>query len=160
MDLHTTDGSFKAYQLTYAPPLNPNTDPRIVHFERQVMLPNLRRQMSQKGWLTFAFGNYYNGQPEKGYYTYSPKPRYGTNYIGLRNRLGLLSETYSYEDYKSRIRLNYDFVLATIRFMVKNADDVRSLLNELDQDYQTYSDTLRAGISFDYIKNPKSFRLP
>ena len=35
MDLHTTNGSYHGYHLTYAPALNPNTDPRLIAFMRE-----------------------------------------------------------------------------------------------------------------------------
>src|SRR5215813_9447639 len=39
VDLHTTNGSYHGYHLTYAPPLNPNADPGLIAFEREKMLP-------------------------------------------------------------------------------------------------------------------------
>ncbi len=159
MDLHTTNGSAHGYHLTYSVPLNPNTDPRIVNFQRNVMMPQIRKKMKQKDWQVFSYGNFREGAPEKGYYTYSPHPRYTTNYIGLRNRLGLLSEAYAYVDFENRIAVTEDFVKATIQFMVQNAESVQSLLNGLKKDYSTFSDTLQAGISYDYVRNPNDLQL-
>src|SRR5699024_236066 len=87
------------------------------------------------------------------------QPRYTTNYIGLRNRLGLLSEAYSYLKFEKRIDVTEDFVKSTIRFMVRHADSVRSLLNGLKDTYTHFSDTLRAGISYEFIRNPEEFKL-
>src|SRR4029453_768078 len=39
MDLHKTNGSRHAYFLTYAPPLNPATDPAIIELLRKEWLP-------------------------------------------------------------------------------------------------------------------------
>lgn len=39
MDLHTTNGSYHGYHLTYAPGLHPSTDPEITRFQRERMLP-------------------------------------------------------------------------------------------------------------------------
>lgn len=35
VDLHTTNGSYQGYHLTYAPTLNPNADGRVVAFTRE-----------------------------------------------------------------------------------------------------------------------------
>src|SRR5262249_2914898 len=35
VDLHTTNGSYHGYHLTYSPPLNPNADPGLIAFERE-----------------------------------------------------------------------------------------------------------------------------
>ena len=48
VDLHTTNGSYHAYHLTYSPTLNPNADARLIEFSarrccapiRQAMLKN------------------------------------------------------------------------------------------------------------------------
>lgn len=159
MDLHTTNGSPHGYHLTYSVPLNPNTDPRIINFQRNIMAPYLQQKMKAKGWNVFPYGNFYEKNPSKGYYTYSPQPRYTTNYIGLRNRLGLLSEAYAYLDFKSRIEVTEDFVKTTINFMAGHADRVLSLISTLNKEYSTFVDTLRAGVSYDYIQNPREFPL-
>src|SRR5699024_8609218 len=120
MDLHTTNGSPHGYHLTYAVPLNPNTDQRIVDFQRNIMMPTIRKQMKENGWEVFSYGNFWRQGVGEGYYTYNPQPRYTTNYIGLRNRLGLLSEAYSYLKFEKRIDVTEDFVKSTIRFMVRH----------------------------------------
>jgi len=159
MDLHTTNGSSYGYQLTYEPPLNPNIDQRILNFQHDVMSPQLRKDMKNKGWIIHEYGNFPENAPQKGFFTTSPKPRFSHNYFGLKNRLTLLSETYAYVNYKQRIDLVEDFVESTIQFMADNADRVLSLKNELNKDYSTFSDNHEGGISFDYIQNPKSFQL-
>ena len=59
VDLHTTNGSYHGYHLTYAPPLNPNTDARISAFERERLLPAVRAAMQAlHGWRTYDYGNF------------------------------------------------------------------------------------------------------
>ena len=48
MDLHTTNGSYHAYQLTYAPPLNPATDPAIIDLLRKQWFPSLTKTIKSK----------------------------------------------------------------------------------------------------------------
>src|SRR6478752_3011520 len=43
MDLHTTNGSRHGYYLTYAPPLNPATDPAIIDLLRKDWLPSVTK---------------------------------------------------------------------------------------------------------------------
>src|SRR5579872_7392801 len=45
VDLHTTNGSFHGYQLTYAPMLNPDAPAEIIDFERDTLLPQIRERM-------------------------------------------------------------------------------------------------------------------
>src|SRR5688500_9972296 len=58
MDLHTTNGTRHAYHLTYAPPLNPATDPAIVNLLRSNWLPWVTKTFrDQYGWDIFYYGN-------------------------------------------------------------------------------------------------------
>jgi len=112
VDLHTTNGSYHGYQLTYAPSLNPNVDEDITDFARGTLFPEIRERMRKKhGKETYYYGNFVDQlTPEKGWYTFDWRPRFGTNYGSLRNRFTILSEAYSYIDFKSRIEVTHEFV--------------------------------------------------
>jgi len=57
-DLHTSDGSFHGYYLTYSPPLNPDTDPSIMKIMTDEWFPFVTKQIKSKyGWDTFYYGN-------------------------------------------------------------------------------------------------------
>lgn len=57
VDLHTTDGSYHGYALTYAPPLNP-ASPRGV-WTRDTIMPVLRQRMQARhGFPTFDYGDF------------------------------------------------------------------------------------------------------
>jgi len=112
VDLHTTNGSYHGYQLTYAPTLNPNADDDITDFARGTLLPHVRAAMKERrGKQTYYYGNFVEQlQPEKGWYTFDNRPRFGNNYVGLRNRFTILSEAYSYIDFRARVEVTYEFL--------------------------------------------------
>jgi Zinc carboxypeptidase len=112
VDLHTTNGSYHGYQLTYSPTLNPNADDDIVDFERGTLLPHIRTAMKERhGKETYYYGNFVEQlQPEKGWYTFDSRPRFGNNYVGLRNRFTILSEAYSYIDFRARVEVTHEFL--------------------------------------------------
>ena len=57
-DLHTSDGSYHGYYLTYSPPLNPDTDPSIMKIMTDEWFPFVTKQIKTKyGWDTFYYGN-------------------------------------------------------------------------------------------------------
>ena len=57
-DLHTSDGSFHGYYLTYAPPLNPATNDAIMKTMKDEWFPFVTKQVKTKrGWDTFYYGN-------------------------------------------------------------------------------------------------------
>ncbi len=53
------------------------------------------------------------------------KPRYTQTYFGVRNRIGILSETYSYAIFEDRIKSNYWFLEEIINYAVTNSDAIR-----------------------------------
>ena len=57
-DLHTSDGSYHGYYLTYSPPLHPNTSPAIMTLMKGEWFPFVTKTIKQKyGWDTFYYGN-------------------------------------------------------------------------------------------------------
>lgn len=130
MDLHTTNGTRHGYQLTYSPPLNPNTDPDVLALARDKMLPHIReRAKREKGYELFDYGNTQSG----GWYTYGQEGRYVTNYVGLRNRIAILSEAMSYLPFRERVALTKWFVDAVVQYSYDNAEVIRSAVIAADR---------------------------
>lgn len=124
VDLHTTDGSYHGYALTYSPSLHPAAmDGALAPagpWTRDTLLPALRQRVRERrGFETFDYGNFSgpaNGREDPaslakgGWLTYEHKPRFGTNYYGLRNRVSVLSEAYSHDPFERRVKATYAFV--------------------------------------------------
>ncbi len=128
VDLHTTNGSHHGYHLTYAPPLSPSTPREIDDFLRQEWLPEITRTVKEAtGWDMYYYGGARpaRGEREAGWYTFSHQPRYVSNYIGLRNRFGILGEAYSYASFEERIGISYWFTREIIEFAYRNASEIR-----------------------------------
>ncbi len=138
MDLHTTDGSFHGYELTYASPQHPATEPMLLAFGTARFLPALRDAMAADHFATFDYGDFADGAaPEKGWFTFDHRARYGTNYFGLQNRLTLLSEAYSHEPFEVRIKATRAFVLHALDFAATHADYLRSIRRGADAEGAT-----------------------
>lgn len=143
VDLHTTNGSHHGYHLTYAPSLNPNVDPAVDRFTRE-MLARTRGALQARGVETFDYGNFETrdwdggGAPsskpgDRGWFTYDSRARYGINYFGLRNRFSVLSEAYSYADFETRIRATKAFVVGLLTDLVANEAAARAALRAADR---------------------------
>ena len=163
VDLHTTNGSYHGYHLTYAPPLNPNTDARISAFERERLLPAVREAMQAlHGWRTYDYGNFATMEAmaeelegfapgetrQKVWRTYDARPRFGGSYAGLRNRIAILSEAYSYLDFERRVKVTEAFVEEIMKFVTANADEIRSLTARVDADLVSGSASMEGGVAF------------
>jgi len=147
VDLHTTNGSYHANHLTYSPILNPNADARLIEFTRERMLAPIRQAMLKTHhWRTYYYGNF---APEGGgresprvdpanpgnvtWRTFDHRPRYGNNYAGLRNRIAILSEAYSYLDFKGRIEVTEDFVEEIWKSVAAHAKQIMTLTAQADR---------------------------
>lgn len=137
IDLHTTNGSYHGYGLTFSPPLNQNEGPAS-RFVRTELLPEVRRRMKARhGYETFWYGNFRNQEPDSlvaGWETYEGTPRYGTNWMGLRGRMAVLSEAYSNADFKTRVLATEAFVREILGFVAERAVEVRAANAADDRD--------------------------
>ncbi len=134
MDLHTTDGTLHGYLLTYSPPLDPNGPPGPIAFAQDTLLPAVRAAMQQKyDEPIFPYGNVRNPMKPEGWTTYSPLAWYGTNYVGMRGRIAILSEAYSHADFRTRVKVTHDFVVEVLEYVAAHADQIRSLERDADR---------------------------
>jgi len=128
VDLHTTDGSFHGYALTYSPSLNPASPLSL--FTRESLLQTVSMGMEEAGFSTFDYGNFISEDSlSKGWATYDSRPRFGTNYYGLRGRIAILSEAYSHDPFKRRIAATYRFVKEILSAVAAKAGVIHAYTN-------------------------------
>ncbi|HEV7891426.1 MAG TPA: hypothetical protein VGP08_12355, partial [Pyrinomonadaceae bacterium] len=142
LDLHTTNGTYHAYRLTYAEPLNPATDPSLPALLRGEWLPAVASAVKRMyGWDFYYYGNVPAPESpwaasrgaERGWYTYDWRPRFSNHYWGLRNRFGILSETYSYLTFRERIEVQKRFVEEVLDWAASHATRIRAATAAADR---------------------------
>lgn len=138
VDLHTTDGSFHGYALTYAPSLVPAAEHPPVNggaWARDSLLPELRHRMrARHGIETFSYGNFsteYGADvtpdtTKQGWFSYDHRPRFGTNYYGLRGRVAILSEAYSHDPFERRVASTRAFVAELLSLVAERSGTIRA----------------------------------
>ncbi|MBK9384957.1 MAG: M14 family metallopeptidase [Planctomycetes bacterium] len=164
IDLHTTNGSHHGFTLTYAPSLQPTPGEGFVapeHFVRERLLPRARRALQeQHGFASFDYGNFDRASAPSAWETYEHRPRFGTNYAALRGRMGILSESYSYADYRTRIAASRAFVLELLREIAAHGAEIRSLHREHDRRIARWgaepSSAPPLGIEFEMAARPEA----
>lgn len=136
MDLHTTNGSYHGYVLTYAPGLNPNSPP-LNDYVRERLLPAVRERMRARyREEIYSYGNFRNQNPDsltQGWETYDPRPRFGTNWMGMRGRISILSEAFSHADFATRVHATYHFVVEVLRAVLADQTTIRTLVAASDR---------------------------
>ncbi len=129
IDTHTTNGSHHRYTLTYDGPKNPAGDPRVLAYSRNDLFPSLTASFKQQtGRDAYFYGNFESDHTR--WTTYPSTPRFGTTYIGLRDRLSILTEAYSYAPYDVRIWATRDFCRLACEFVAEHRDAIRTLLDD------------------------------
>ena len=128
IDTHTTNGSHHRYTMTYEGPKNPAGDRGLIAFSREKLFPEVGASVENAtGYKSYFYGNF-EGDHSR-WTSFPSTPRFGTTYIGLRNRLSILTEAYSYAPFKDRVLVTRDFCLAALRFTADHRDEVRTLLD-------------------------------
>ncbi len=134
MDLHTTNGTRHGYQLTYSPPLSPITDPGILSYSRDVLLPQVRASVrDESGLQLFDYGNVSRRGEIRRWDTFGVEARYVTTYAGLRNRIGILSEATSYSPFRERELATHSFVLSILTHIARDSRRVVELTRAADE---------------------------
>ncbi|MGK2934872.1 MAG: M14 family metallopeptidase [Gemmatimonadaceae bacterium] len=134
VDLHTTNGSYHGYAITYSPPLTPAAP--LASYTQGVWLPLLRERMrARRGFETFDYGNFLTDeralaaptQAAEGWATFDHRPRYSTNYYGMRNGIGILSEAYSHDPFARRVASTDAFVRELLSLTAERAAEIARL---------------------------------
>jgi len=134
VDCHTTNGSYHQEVVTYAWGVSPNGDPAIRTYMSDVLMPAVDVIAEKKyKTLTCGYGGFRDGKdPQKGWETLDPQPRYATNYFALRNRLSILVENYVYADFKTRVLGNYFYLKSILDYAYDHFDEIKTLTAEAD----------------------------
>ncbi|MES3035698.1 MAG: M14 family zinc carboxypeptidase [Gemmatimonadota bacterium] len=116
VDLHTTNGSYHGYRLTWSPSLHPGAP--LAAFTGDTLLSGVRSRLQRAGVETYAYGNFSNSfarevtldAQKEGWFTYDSRPRFGSNYFGLTGGISVLSEAYSHDPFDVRVRSTAAFL--------------------------------------------------
>jgi hypothetical protein len=127
VDLHTTNGTWHGYSLTWAPSYLSSGHPATYEFVNNKMLPAITQTIKETYNLEVGpFGDFSlrEGWPPKNFYTYNHHPRYLVNQFGLRNRMAILSEAFAHERFYDRIFSTYAFVSEILTYTNSHAAEI------------------------------------
>jgi len=135
LDSHTHNGSYHQEVVTYVWSVNPNGDNSLIDFMSGTFMPEVNQIMKEKyDTLCIPHGDFMSiKEPEKGWRTLGPQPRYISNYIGLRNRLGILNENYPYADFKTRVFSCHKLFHSILEFCCEHKNEILELIGEADE---------------------------
>ncbi|TAF52382.1 MAG: hypothetical protein EAZ62_05990 [Sphingobacteriia bacterium] len=127
VDLHTTNGSWHGYSLTWAPGYLSAGEAGPYHYVNDKVLPSITQNLDRNLGLKLGpFGDFTTreGWPPKRFFTYNHHPRYLINQMGLRNRMSILSEAFAHERFYQRMHSTYAFVHEILSWCNQHAKEV------------------------------------
>lgn len=127
VDLHTTNGTWHAYSLTWAPSYHYAGEAITYDYVNNKMLKEITKTVLKNNGLFFGpYGDYdlSGGWPPKDFFTYNHHPRYLVNQFSLRNRMAILSEAFSHERFYQRIHSTYAFVNQILDYAHRNFKEI------------------------------------
>lgn len=138
VDLHTTNGTWHGYALTWAPSYHSAGEKAPYDFTWDKILPTVTEKVEKEyGVHLGPYGYYYvrqEGWPIKSIATYNHHPRYLVNQFGLRNRMAILSEAFAHERFYQRINSTYAFVSEILEFTNKNGQEMLAINAKAEAD--------------------------
>jgi hypothetical protein len=162
VDLHTTNGTWHAYSLTWAPSYHSAGEFGTYDFVNNKMLKDISKTAHQKYGLYFGpYGDYElsEGWPLKNFYTYNHHPRYLVNQFGLRNRMAILSEAFSHERFYQRIYSTYSFVNEILEYTNSHAKEIVQINKKAEEDaiqnVKQNAGKVKKGVRFKMISEEK-----
>jgi len=158
VDLHTTNGTWHGYSLTWAPSYLSGGEPATYRYTKEVMLSSITKNLADKyGLFIGPFGDFNTreGWPLKNFYTYNHHPRYLINQFGLRNRMAILSEAFAHERFYQRINSTYAFTLEILGHTNKHAKEITRINHDAEtaaiRNVVTNAGRIKKGVRFKMV---------
>ena len=162
VDLHTTNGTWHGYSLTWAPGYLSSGESGPYNYLNEVMLPLITKNAKEKYDLNLGpFGDFSTreGWPLKNFYTYNHHPRYIINQIGLRNRMSILSESFAHERFYQRIHSTYHFVYEILNHCNNHSEEIIKINKQAEwsaiEKVKNQAGTLKKGVRFKMVPTEK-----
>lgn len=136
VDMHTTNGSYHREPVSYTTCANANGPKALADYMWKRLLPEAAARLkNDSGFDSVPYGEFVEGaNPSKGWINEAIEARYGTNYVGLRNRLSILDENYSYADFRTRVLASFAYIRAVLEFTSANAGEIAALVARVDRE--------------------------
>lgn len=163
VDLHTTNGTWHSWNLTWAPSYHYAGMEATSKFTTTQMLPAITKSAKEKYDLNLGpYGDYDvrgEGWPVKNFYTYNHHPRYLVNQFSLRNRMAILSEAFAHERFYQRIFSTHSFVTEILEYVHVHGKDMQAINKEAEVQaislIQQQAGKVKRGVRFKMVPGEK-----
>ena len=167
VDLHTTNGTWHGYSLTWAPSYHYAGEKSPYDFTWNRLLPEVTESVLEKYNVhigPYGYHNLWEGWPVTAIYTYNHHPRYMVNQMGLRNKIGILSEAFAHERLYQRMTSTHAFVSEILEFTNQHAQEMVEINDTAEKAainlVKTQAGIAKKGVRFEmvYLENIPKYR--
>ena len=167
VDLHTTNGTWHGYSLTWAPSYHYAGERAPYDFTWDKLIPAVTKKVEEHHGIfigPYGYHNLRDGWPVTEIYTYNHHPRYIVNQMGLRNKMGILSEAFAHERLYQRMNSTHAFVNEILEFTNAHAEEIVSINDKAEQDainlVKEKAGVAKKGVRFDmvYLEDVQDYR--
>jgi hypothetical protein len=165
IDLHTDNGSWHGYALNYAPAYLSAGMPSTSGYINDILLPEVTKTILDRSGLPMFYHGYMRARPgdPTTFATYSHLPRYLVNYMGLRNRMAILSETFAHDNFEKRVLNNYVFMVSVLEYTSDHAAEMAEVVRAADREtvkiISENSGILKKGVTYIMEAEPEKISL-
>ncbi|MDD4644640.1 MAG: M14 family metallopeptidase [Bacteroidales bacterium] len=160
MDMHADNGSWHGYIDNVAPSFQSAGLPEPVSFTTGIIKDAFKSVLDKSGLNIFWHG-YLSMRPgeQPTFTSYDYRPRFITNYIGLRNRMGILSESFPHDLFEKRILSNYYLLVSVLEYTGSHAQEVKNVVAGADRAtidlIKTQAGKIQRGLSYELAPEPE-----
>lgn len=164
MDLHTDNGSWHGYMVNVAPAFQSAGMPEPTLFTMELLKDAMHSVLDKSGINIFWHG-YLNMRAieQPSFTAYDHLPRYIANYVGLRNRMGILSETFPHELFEKRILSNYFLLVSVLEYTGSHASEIKDVITKADQStidlVKSQAGKIQRGVTYDLAAETDPIRM-
>lgn len=135
IDNHVSNGANYQYTFTYIATHTQKIGGNLGKFWDTEMIPTLLSDLKMKNIESVPYVNIHDEKPDGGFDAFMDYPRYSTGFASMFNTVGSMPETHMLKDYASRVKVTYEYMVATIDFTDKNHTKIKNLRSENLQNY-------------------------
>ena len=163
VDLHTTNGVWHGYSLTWAPSYHTAGEKAPFDYTWDQILPTVTNNVLEEDGIHLGpYGYFYerrDGWPIKSIYTYNHHPRYLVNQFGLRNRMAILSEAFAHERLYQRMASTYAFVREILEYTNEHGNEMVAVNKKAEADaiqlVMEQAGKVQKGVRFEMVPLPE-----
>lgn len=123
-ETHVSNGADHQYVMELLTTHPDRLEAPLQHFLKERLKPDLYAWMEQRGLLMCPYFETKEDHPEQGLEGFLDGPRYSSGHAGLRQRIGILSETHMLKPYADRVNATFQLQLATLAVMDQHGEDL------------------------------------